>query len=203
MAFLGTATAQTTLNFDAIPLTDVYVLENEMASKSKGRHYFNPFHDDDIYDLYALDQVPNVKKKAIIYERTNGTFFPPMHSWYFYTEDSVARWMFYNWGFANPGVEASNKTLLEQNERKKEYIEKYELEKQHMVERFGLPTSDTTKLDTDGGITKKAMWDLEDKRIIVEMNYDAQSITIQSNKWTSIIPTTYVRIVVLVKKVEE
>jgi len=164
------AFSQTQISSTPTSLEEVRNYEDSIKSIAKGLHHFNPYYDEDFEDIY--ENWPPVKKKTLIFKRTNDDFFPALHSWYFFDKDSVAKWFKYNWGFANTKVEVSNYVIKKQTLRKKEFIRKYKAEKANLINQLGIPTKEDAKTENASYLTMKSIWNLTDKRVVLSMTVD-------------------------------
>ena len=180
-------------------LKEIRTLENSFKSIPKGFHYFSPFFDQDFEDI--IGDWPAVKEKPFIYKRTNDSFYPTLHTWYFHDADSVVGYVVYNWGFANTTIEASNDEIRAQVNRFEKYKKKYDKEKKLLVKLLGQPTHDDLKKNYPGLAEIVSIWDLREKRIILRMTVDKKIIETKNpyNKEAIISPHSEVQIKVLLK----
>jgi len=192
--------SQDTLILKSTELSSVKSLEDSLNSVNKGFQFFDPYKDEDFEDVY--DKWPNVTTKPLIYKRTNDSFFPPLHVWYFYDKDSTVKWIYYHWGFGNTDVEASESEIKKQILRFIEYKEKYFLEKAKLVIALGNPRENDLIIDTPDYYQIKSVWNQIDKRIVINMVFAKKPMEIDDpvlNK-KIILPISKVEIKILLKE---
>ncbi len=164
--------AQEIENFSASKpksIEEIRSFEDSLGAISEGYHSFQPYFDERFEDM-----IPNVKPKALIFERADSEFFPALHTWYFFDSDSLVRGFYCNWGFYNPSFNPSeNKEILEQqNNRKDDYIAHYE-EVLHKLEgMIGKPTKEEAIQRSRKKVVRMAIWDKENYRTVLELNFD-------------------------------
>lgn len=143
--------------------------EKNLGSRNNGFHSFQPYFDERFEDM-----IPNVKPKALIFERNSDSFSPNLHTWYFFDSDSLVRGWYYNWGFYNPSFNPSeNRELLEkQKPRKDDYEAHYELIMHNLKSIIGEPTEKKTLINRRKFLAKYATWDKENFRTILEVRFD-------------------------------
>lgn len=192
--------SQTQVVLSPTNLDSLVSFEKSIGSISKGFQYFNPYHDENFEDIYAY--WPNVLKKPLIFKRTNDEFYPTLHSWYFYDQDSIVKWIKYHWGFGNTTVEASDDEIRKQTFREKDFKKKYQLEKEKLKELLGSPTIENEEEETDSYLNMKTIWDLPEKRVIIEMTIDKKVVEFEPKEVekTIVIPRSKIEIKILLKQ---
>ena len=192
--------SQTQIVIKPTSLDTLINYENTIESISKGFQYFNPYHDEDFEDAY--EQWPNVLNKPLIYKRTNDDFYPTLHAWYFYDKDSTVKWIYYRWGFGNTKVLASDHEITRQTLRKEDFKNKYQIEKEYLKSILGKPTIENEKEETDSYLSLKTIWDLSEKRIVINMLVDKEVIEFEVKETgkTIKIPRSKIEIRVLTKE---
>ena len=117
---------------------------------------------------------PDVKPRALIFERKSSTFIPNLHTWYFFDSDSLVRGWYYKWGFYNPTFNPSeNQELLEeQKTRKDDYETHYGNIMVKLESMLGEPTEKETLIKSRKILAKHAIWDEEKFRTILELRFD-------------------------------
>jgi len=191
--------SQTEIVGDTLNIGYIYELEDSMASEDKGFHHFNPYYDEDFEDMYKV--WPNVKKKPLIFKRTNDEFFPTLHTWYFYNVDSTVKLVIYNWGFANTSFEIAEAKLAKGLLSVNNFNKKYKREKKFLIKQLGKPTEEKSKETAVGTITK-TVWDFSDKRIVLKMRVDRNmnQIYLPDLNETKFIPNSRIEIKIIFKE---
>ncbi len=192
--------SQTQIVTKPTALITIKEYENSIKSISKGFQLFNPYYDEDFEDVYV--SWPKVIHKPLIFKRTNDNFFPTLHTWYFYDKDSTVKWIIYNWGFANTNIEASDSVIMKQTLREKEYRNKYKEEKMNLIHLLGKPTKEDLLTETTSYLNIKTIWDLPDKRIVINMTIDKIVVAFNSEEVgkTIVIPRSAIEIKILMKE---
>ncbi|MCK4662866.1 MAG: hypothetical protein KAT68_08380 [Bacteroidales bacterium] len=174
--------------------------EDSIGSISKGFQFFNPYYDEDFEDIY--ENWPNVLKKPLIYKRINDDFYPTLHAWYFYDKDSTVKWIDYHWGFGNTKIDATDDEIRQQTFREKDFKKKYKKEKENLKKMLGTPTIEDVKKETDSYLNLKTIWNLPEKRVVINMTIDKRVVEFYSKEVEKIIviPRSKIEIKILMKE---
>ena len=107
--------------------------EKSLGSKIIGFRFFNPKYDPSYQGGIV------VKDSVLIFNRTNDNFYPTLHTWYFYDEDSLVNLMYHHWGFYNTAFNFNKYPGLLENQttRYKEYSTKFKSIKKEVDELTG------------------------------------------------------------------
>jgi len=192
--------SQTSIVTEPTKLDTLINHEERIASISKGFQFFDPYFDEDFEDI--LEKWPNILKKPLIYKRAVDDFFPTLHVWYFYDNDTTVRFIKYNWGFANTEVLASNDEIRNQKSRKKDYLRKYKTEKEYLKKILGDPTIEDEKEDSESFYHLSTSWDTPEKRVIINMTVDQSIIEFESKAIgkSIVVPRSGIEIKILFKE---
>lgn len=192
--------SQTQIVITPTSLDTLVSYEDSIESISKGFQFFNPYYDEDFEDIY--EEWPNVLKSPLIYKRTNDYFYPTLHAWYFFDNDSTVMWIKYHWGFANTKIEATDDEIREQTLREKDFKKKYKEEKENLKKILGDPTKEDDKKETDSFVNMRTIWDLTDKRIVINMTVDKMVVEFDSKEVGKaiVIPRSKIEIKILLKE---
>jgi hypothetical protein len=87
--------------------------------------------------------------------------------YYYFGKDSIAKVIVYNWDIMNDvnNLKTGKSKILEQQNRKKEYLKKYNLIYNIVVEKFGKPTKEEKVKESNDGFFGNATWDTNGKII--------------------------------------
>ena len=192
--------SQTQILIEPTNLTSIQEYEDSIKSTSKGFQSFNPYYDEDFEDIYEV--WTEVLKKPLIYKRNNDNFFPTLHTWYFYDKDSVVKLIKYNWGFANTSIEVNDSIIKNQVLRLRDYKNKYKVEKKNLLRLLGKPNLEDVTKETASYINTKSVWDLPNKRVVINMTVDKKVVEFDSEKVknTIVIPRSKIEIKILMKE---
>lgn len=192
--------SQTQIITKPTTLKSIKAYEDSLKSLSKGLQNYNPYYDEDFEDIF--ESWPQVIYKPLIYKRINDDFFPTLHTWYFFDKDSIVKWIYFNWGFANTNVEASDSKIKKQQFREMEYRRKYEVEKMNLKNLLGVPTKEDLIKETASYLNLKSIWDLPDKKVVISMTLDKKMIKYDSQEVgkTIIFPLSEIIIKILMKE---
>jgi len=113
--------SQDTFTLKSRTICQIKDFEKSLGSQIIGFKFFNPR-----YDLNYQKGV-SVKDSVLIFKRTNDSFYPNLHTWYFYDKDSLVKLIYYHWGLYNTAFNFKEYPgLLEkQTKRYKEYLRKF------------------------------------------------------------------------------
>lgn len=197
--FLYTAAfhSQIEINLEPTQAKEIRKYEESIDSKSKGFETFNPYGEK---MLDVLQYWPNVTKRALIFKRKDDSFYPTLHSWYFFDDkDSIAKIIYYNWGFANTAVEATNQKIISLKNKQSEFVEKYKAEKKNLIGLVGNPNINDEKEDNESYLNLKSIWYTKNHKILLEMTFDKRFNSFEFNSKNIILPRTKVVIEIMFK----
>lgn len=168
------------------PVEEIIQSEGAFNSENIGLHFFN------VDDEYVVENQIFLERRCLRFKRSNDTFSPKLHTWYFFDKDSIARVVTYYWGFYNTSVYPERLKVIAKSEFKKseKWSNKYKELKKTISVQVGSKGKEIKERKFGAYDYIETVWLEDDYKITLTKKF------VHSEGWTF---DTYVAIEVILK----